>query len=212
MKTYERYAFTHGYGRATRILAWTAFVMAVLGTSLAAQSPARELPLADRPMSAVGAEAVTLADLVGPSGLVIAFWSNSCPWVEKNEARLVALANEYQSEGVNFVVVNANDPNAYPSEAPAALATQAANGKYPFPYLIDAEAALARALGAQRTPEIFVFNPDRIQVYAGAIDDSPALADNVTTPYLKSAIEALVAGSAVAQAVTKSIGCTIKFP
>lgn len=198
--------------RVLRAFSGTALLALLLSASVAAQTPGRTLPLADRPMTAVGAEASTLGDLVGPSGLVVAFWSNSCPWVQKNEARFVALANDFGAKGIGFVVVNANDPNAYPDETPAALAAQVANGKYTFPYLIDAEAALAKALGAQRTPEIFVFNANRVQVYAGAIDDSPALADNVTTPYLKAALDALVAGQAVAQAATKSIGCTIKFP
>ena len=192
--------------------ALVSLVLASGVSSVAAQTAARALPLSDSEMRTVGGEVVRLADLAGPSGLVLAFWSNSCPWVEGNEARFVGLAQAYLSKGIGFVVVNANDPNAYPDEAPSALAAQARDGKYGFPYLIDAEARLARALGAERTPEIFVFNADLRQVYAGAIDDSPALADKVKTRYLQAALEALLVGQAIAEAQTKSIGCTIKFP
>ena len=41
-----------------------------------------------------------------------------------------------------------------------------------FDYLWDEDQSVARALGAERTPEVFVFDRDRRLVYHGAIDDS----------------------------------------
>ena len=41
-----------------------------------------------------------------------------------------------------------------------------------FDYLHDEDQSLARALGSERTPEVFVFDRDRRLVYHGAIDDN----------------------------------------
>ena len=43
---------------------------------------------------------------------------------------------------------------------------------FTFDYLHDPEQTLARALGSERTPEVFVFDRDRRLVYHGAIDDN----------------------------------------
>ena len=41
-----------------------------------------------------------------------------------------------------------------------------------FDYLHDVDQGVARALGAERTPEVFLFDRSRALVYHGAIDDN----------------------------------------
>jgi hypothetical protein len=69
----------------------------------------------------------------------------------------------------------------------------------------------AHAFGATRTPEAFLFDKENKLVYHGTIDDSTYDAAKVTHPYLENALESLVAGKAIADPETKSVGCTIKF-
>ncbi|MDQ7039812.1 MAG: thioredoxin family protein [Rhodothermus sp.] len=171
-----------------------------------------QLPLADRPMPSVDGQQVTLAQLRGSRGLVIVFWSNRCPWADRYEARVKKLAEMYKVRGVAFVLVNANDPKAFPQESLEASRRQAQRRGYTIPYLQDRGAALARALGASRTPEVFVFDAHNRLIYRGAIDDSPGDATNAQRTYLQIALEALLQGKAPPTTETGAFGCLIRFP
>lgn len=80
-----------------------------------------------------------------------------------------------------------------------------------FPYVVDATSNLARAFGATKTPEAFLFDRDGKLVYHGAIDDNADEPSKVENAYLKLALDAVLNGGVVAVKETKSIGCTIKF-
>jgi len=159
-----------------RVWIFLAFLIGITGVGLAQQPKDQQmlgkpLPLANRPMLNVDGKQVTLGSLKGEKGLVLSFWSNTCPWVAKYEDRFLALARTYQPKGFSFVVVNANDPKAHPREALEAMKERALQKKYPFPYLVDENSALARALGATRTPHVYVYDASGKLVYVGAIDD-----------------------------------------
>ena len=81
---------------------------------------------------------------------------------------------------------------------------------YPFPYLQDRPQTTARAYGAERTPEVFVFDRQRKLVYHGAPDDNSDV-DQVQQHYLQDAIEAALAGRPAPVAETRPVGCTIKW-
>lgn len=164
------------------------------------------MPLADRALPNASDGRMTLAQAAGERGTVVIFWSNQCPWVDKYERRIFALVEAFQGRGVGFVLVNANDPTAFPEESQA----QSARENYGVPYLMDEGSQLARALGASRTPHVFVFNDAGTLVYAGGIDDSPADADNVENRYLQDVLQSLVEDTPVDVAKTKAFGCTIK--
>ena len=68
----------------------------------------------------------------------------------------------------------------------------------------------ARAYGATRTPEVFVFDAARRLVYHGAPDDNVEV-EQVTQHYLRDAIEAALAGNPAPVAETPPVGCTIKW-
>jgi len=48
--------------------------------------------------------------------------------------------------------------------------------------------------------------------YHGAIDDNAKKPTEVENTYLLDAMTAMATGETIAQEVTKSVGCTIKFP
>ena len=70
---------------------------------------------------------------------------------------------------------------------------------------------MARAYGATRTPEVFVFDHGWHLRYHGAIDDNAHEPDQVQHRYLRDALEAMIAGRPVADPETRFLGCTIKF-
>ncbi|MBI3997466.1 MAG: thioredoxin family protein [Armatimonadetes bacterium] len=143
--------------------------------------------------------------------LGIVFWCNHCPYVKAWEDRLIAVAREYAGRGVQFIMINSNDPVAYPDDSFEAMKTRAREKGYPFPYLVDETQEVARRYGATRTPEIFLFDRERTLRYHGAPDDNFEDASAVGQHYLGDAIEAVLAGRDPTPASTAPKGCTIKW-
>jgi hypothetical protein len=88
------------------------------------------------------------------------------------------------------------------------LATQF---RLPFPYLHDESQSVLRDLGAQRTPEVFLFNQKRELVYKGAIDDSWENEATVMSVYLEDAIEYTLDGIDIDYPEIDAVGCSIKW-
>jgi len=187
-----------------------ALVLMMLGATPAL---AQELPLGSSlPEADLSVETVdgttTIGDLLGSTGTVFIFWSNQCPWIDKYRDRVVSLHEQYSDQGIAFVAVNANDASAFPKEAPAESASQ----NLPMPYVVAGAVPFAQAVGASRTPHVFVFDGGQSLVYAGTIDDSPGDPGNVQNTYLSDVLEQLTGGGDVSVPKTKAFGCTIKYP
>jgi peroxiredoxin len=142
--------------------------------------------------------------------LVLVQSCNHCPYVIAWEGRLNDLQREYADRGVRIVAISSNDADAYPADSFEAMVAHARGAGYVIDYLYDESQEVGRALGSERTPEVFVFDADRRLVYHGLIDDNreESLA---TAHYLRDAIEAALAGEAPAVADTTPIGCTVKW-
>jgi peroxiredoxin len=80
-----------------------------------------------------------------------------------------------------------------------------------FPYLRDETQEVARAYGAERTPEVFVFDAERRLVYHGKIDDNYEDEAQVKNHYLRRAIDAALEGRLPEVLETLPQGCTIKW-
>ncbi|MFZ5805294.1 MAG: thioredoxin family protein [Acidobacteriota bacterium] len=193
-------------------------VLAVLLVAMAlgpawALKPGDSLPesVANVKMKGVDGKEVTLKELMGPKGLLVIFSCNHCPWVKAWQARMVALGNEYSQKGVGVVAVNSNDVTAYPDDDMEHMIAQAKEHGYRFPYVMDTTSDVARAFGATRTPEAFLFDAQGKLVYHGAIDDNAEKPQEVKKTYLADALAAVVAGKPVPVAETKALGCSIKF-
>ncbi len=153
-----------------------------------------------------GSEATT-EGLDGP--VVVAFWCNHCPYVRAWEDRLNAIAADYAGR-VTVIAVNANDAAAYPADGFPEMRERAREKAFGFAYAHDETQALARRFGAERTPEVFLFDGDGALRYHGAIDDSTDAA-GVRATYLRDALDAVSAGAAPDVATTPAVGCTIKW-
>jgi peroxiredoxin len=138
--------------------------------------------------------------------VVILFTCNSCPVAQDYEERTIALAKKFAGK-VQFLAINSN---MGPDESLRKMAERAKKKEYPYAYLADPDGAVAKAYGAQYTPEYFVLNQDRKVSYLGALDDKNKAAD-AKVDYLAAAIDAALAGNAAMPAETLARGCKIKF-
>lgn len=157
-------------------------------------------------------EVSTLGDHWGERGAMVVFAANACPYVLDWLDRLPRMADFAAESGIGFVVVNANARRRTTDDAPAAMAELAAEHAFDFPYLVDREATLADALGATRTPEVFLFDADRTLVYQGAIDDHSGPFAEVSAHWALDALRQMAAGDAVTAPATAPIGCSVLRP
>jgi peroxiredoxin len=168
----------------------------------------REAP----PFSLPGGDGRThsLGDYADAAVLVLIQSCNHCPYVQSWEGRMVGIQRDYADRGVRLVAVNSNDAGYQPADSFERMQERARAKAFNFDYLHDADQSLARALGSERTPEVFVFDRDRKLVYHGAIDDNRE-EGLVTQRYLRAALDAVLEGRAPDVADTAPVGCTVKW-
>ena len=142
--------------------------------------------------------------------IAVIFWCNHCPYVKAWEDRVVRLGNEYKDK-VQFVLINANDPVKYPEDSFDNMKKRAQEKGYPFPYLFDESQEVARRYGAERTPEIFLFDRNWRLAYHGAPDDNWEDESKVKNNYFRDAIEAVLMNGEPPVRETPPRGCTIKW-
>src|SRR3954463_3368721 len=85
---------------------------------------------------------------------------NHCPYVQAWEGRLSAIASDYADRGVHVVAVNSNDADSHPEDSFDEMLKRSREQGFTFDYLYDEPQAFARALEAERTPEVFVYDHD----------------------------------------------------
>jgi len=180
----------------------TASTMMPLGTS----APAFSLP------NAVDGQTVALDDFAAAPGLLVIFLCNHCPFVLHLRDELAKFSREYSAKGLAIVGISSNDVAAYPQDGPEAMRREHAAAGYAFPYLFDATQATAKAYHAACTPDFFLFDRRLRLVYRGQFDDSrPKTSLPVTGADLRAACDAVLAGRAVPEDQSPSIGCNIKW-
>ena len=152
-----------------------------------------------------------LTDYAGKAAVAVIFSCNHCPYVRAWEDRTVQIQADYASRGVQLVAISANDATKYPDDSFPNMKERAKEKGFNFPYLYDETQATARAYGAQRTPEVFLFDKGGSLRYHGVIDDNCDAPNAVQAHYLRNALDAVLAGQAPQVAETSPVGCTIKW-
>jgi len=155
-------------------------------------------------------DTVSLDGLAESDAVAVVFSCNHCPYAQAWEDRVNEVAREYAGRGVALVAINANDAAKYPADSFDAMVDRAREKGFVFPYAYDESQDVARAYGAERTPEVFLFDGDRRLVYHGAVDDA-ADPGAVKVRYLRDALEAVLAGETPPRAETPPVGCTVKW-
>jgi peroxiredoxin len=168
--------------------------------------------------TAVGTEAPTfsLPDTDGVEhspgdapATVVVFTCNHCPYALAWHDRIADVARDYSD--VKVLAINPNDAERYPRDSFDAMRERVArDGGWPMPYLRDESQEVARAYDAKTTPDVFVIDGGGRIVYRGAPDadhQEPAL----NASWLRSALDAVLAGTEPERAETKPVGCSIKW-
>ena len=192
--------------------------VALAGFAVAEPEPAPEAlalgstaPASDVKMKNIDGKDVSIADVRGKKGTLVVFTCNACPWARAWEKRIAEVGNNAKKQGIGVIAINSNDPDIQPGDSYAEMKTRAKTLKITYPYVVDASSDVARAFGASRTPEIFLFDADGKLVYRGTVDDNAKEPSKVTKTYLKDAVTAVASGKTVEVADTKAFGCGIKF-
>ena len=161
-----------------------------------------------------------LSDYAASPVLAIVFMCNHCPIASIYEQRVQKLADEYGPKGVAVVAIQPNDPEAIrvdeldSADTSDSLDEMKIRVQYKhlrYPYLYDGETqAVARALGPQATPHVFVFDRDRKLRYQGRFDNSYRV-ELVKSEDARNAVDALLDGKPVPVEQTGVFGCSTKW-
>ncbi|HWO10412.1 MAG TPA: thioredoxin family protein [Polyangiaceae bacterium] len=200
---------------------------AVEAKGSAPTAPAAAEPSAAGP-ARIGAPApdFTLTDLDGNSvslsqfrgKVVVLEWFNpGCPFVRAahTAGSLKGLADKHAAEGVVWLAINSGGAGKQGAGVDANRAGVTQFGLH-HPVLIDESGKVGQLYGAERTPHMFVVNPEGVLVYRGAIDNSPdgegqSPEGGKLVNYVDGAIGAIRTGAKVTPEETKAYGCTVKY-
>ena len=183
-------------------MALTPSTMLPLGTT----APDFQLP------DVVSGTTVSLAAFADKQALLVMFICRHCPYVQHITAELAKLGRDYAGTAAGLVAISANDAAKHPDDAPPQLKAMARESGFAFPLCHDESQAVAKAYTAACTPDFFLFDRSRRLVYRGQLDASrPGNGKPVTGRDLRSALEAVLAGTPVSQDQQPSVGCNIKW-
>src|SRR3954469_16424988 len=139
---------------------------------------------------------------------VVVFIRSDCPISNRAGPEVRELYSDFKSQGVDFYLIYVD-----PRESVVAIRTHLREYEYTCPALRDSKHVLATLTKATVTPEAVVFDQDWKMAYSGRInnefEDFGQSPEKPTPPDLRHAIEATLPGRAIAEPVTKSIGCYI---
>lgn len=170
--------------------------------------------VSDFKLKNVDGKMVSLSDYKTSKGAIVIFDCNTCPYSRAYNERIIALNKKYASKGFPVITINANDPEQSEGDSFEEMVDLAKRKNYDFAYLVDETQNVAKSFGATNTPHVFVLKNESNAfkvAYIGAIDDSPRDASSASKKYVESAVDALLANSAVATPKTKALGCGIKY-
>ena len=186
---------------------------ALLPLAIGAGVPAFSLPGVDGQVHALG-------EFKASKVLVVVFLCNHCVESQVYEGRVEKMAEDYRGKGVAVVGISADAPDslslkdlAYSDvgDSLAEMKVRAGFRHFSFPYLYDGTTQkVARAFGAEVSPQVFVFDGERKLRYSGRVDDSVNEA-LVKSSDARNAIDAILGGKPVGLAETKAVGCATQW-
>lgn len=139
--------------------------------------------------------------------VVVAFLGVECPIAKAYAAKLPKILEGFDPAKVALVAIDANQQDSL-SELAHFVKTMGLS----YPLLRDGGNKIADALGATRTPEVFVLDRERKIRYHGRIDDQMTYGRQRTAPekkHLADAVAAVLEGKEVAEPHVEALGCHI---
>jgi peroxiredoxin len=162
-------------------------------------------------LKGVDGKTYSLADVRGRAGTLVVFICNHCPYVRAVIGRLVGEAKALDAIGIGTIAIMPNDTRSYPEDSFENMKAFAKQHGFTFPYVIDETQAVARAYGAQCTPDFFGFNArDELQ-YRGRLDAGRPGAPARGRRELFEAMTQVAQTGDGPREQTASMGCSIKW-
>ncbi len=149
----------------------------------------------------------TLADFGDRDLVAVAFLGTQCPLAKLYAWRLQSIASDYADRGVAVVAIMSNKQDSLSD-----ITTYARQHKIDYPVLKDRRNEVADMFAAERTPQVFLLDRERVVRYQGRIDDQflvGVVRDKPTREDLRSAIDELLAEKSVSVPNTDAAGCII---
>lgn len=174
------------------------------GIEIGERAPDMALPGTDGAQHELG--------FAGEAEATVVYWTcNHCPYALAWQDRLHDVSREYRDRGVRVLAINSNDAERYPADSFEAMVERVEReGGWPNPYLLDESQEVARAFGARKTPDVFVFDGDLRLRYRGAPDpDHEDPGQNAA--WLRAALDAVLAARQPQPAETEPVGCGVKW-
>lgn len=137
---------------------------------------------------------------------VFVFYSRHCPCLRAHEARLHELADDYRGRGVRVLLVDSEV-----GAEPAVDALEARQRGYRLLLLTDAGARLAQALHAEFATHAVVVDADGNVRYSGGLDSDKNRLHAGARPYLREALDDILAGRTPAARRPEPLGCALEL-
>jgi peroxiredoxin len=174
------------------------------GLLLRAQTPVQTFTVNN-----IDGSPISLDSYSASPGVVVLFTSNNCPYDNYYKLRIRELVKSYNNR-VPFILVN-----SYPESEESVASMKIAYGAWGLavPYLADKEQMALQALGAKKSPEVFLLkniNGKFVSLYSGALDDNAQAPEGVTSYYIKQALDNLLASGESNIPSVRPVGCSIR--
>ncbi|MEM6279240.1 MAG: redoxin domain-containing protein [Verrucomicrobiota bacterium] len=173
-------------------------------------------------LSGVDGKQHTLGDFEEADILAVLFTCNHCPSAQGAESRIKSIVEDYADASFQLVAISPNDPlsvrlnelgySIY-GDTLEDMKKHAEEFEFNFLFLYDGETQeVSKAYGAMATPQLFLFDKERVLRYVGRIDDSRfGDPDTIKSHDARNAIDALIAGEDVPISKTRAHGCSTKW-
>jgi peroxiredoxin len=148
----------------------------------------------------------------GRADATVVYWTcNHCPYALAWHDRMLDVDRDYADRGVRFLAINSNDADRYPADSFEAMVERVESEEdWPHPYLHDESQDVARAWGAEKTPHVFVLDPELRLRYHGAPDADYEDA-SLAAAYVREALDAVLDGREPERSRTPAVGCGVKW-
>lgn len=165
----------------------------------------------DFSLKGVDGNLYSLDDFEDAKAILIVFMCNHCPYVKNKLDIIQELQVKYQDEGLVVIGINSNDPVQYEEDNFENMQKVARERDFNFVYLFDETQEVARAYGAECTPDPFLFDGERKLKYHGRINDALQLDQEASSHEMDEDIGKVLNNEEIIEWFKPSIGCSIKW-
>ncbi|MFV0296916.1 MAG: redoxin domain-containing protein [Hyphomicrobiaceae bacterium] len=150
--------------------------------------------------------------------IVVLEWTNhECPYVGKHYSTgtMQKLQQDARAKGIVWlsVISSASGQQGHVTGTQADALTASRNAS-PTAVLLDPGGKLGHLYGATTTPHMFVISAKGTVAYMGGIDDKPSSSPatvKTARPFVRQAIDALLAGQEPQIRSARPYGCSVKY-